>query len=85
MDILQATFNSKKQVPSSISFVDIAGLVKGAAAGQGLGNQFLSNIREVNLILHVLRCFEDPLIIRDQGAIDQAALPASHLPRWQGR
>ncbi|MCX5922943.1 MAG: redox-regulated ATPase YchF [Candidatus Dependentiae bacterium] len=70
MDVLQVAFNSKKQVPSSISFVDIAGLVKGAAEGQGLGNQFLSNIREVNLILHVLRCFEDPLIIRDQGPID---------------
>ena len=70
MDVLQAAFNSKKQISSSISFVDIAGLVKGAAAGQGLGNQFLSNIREVNLVLHVLRCFEDPLIIRDQGPIN---------------
>lgn len=70
MDKLQEVFNSKKQVPASISFVDIAGLVKGAAAGQGLGNQFLSNIREVNLILHVLRCFEDVAIIREQGAIN---------------
>ena len=70
MDILQKIYNSKKQIPAQVSFVDIAGLVKGAAAGQGLGNQFLGNIREVNLILHVLRCFEDPNIIRDQGAID---------------
>jgi ribosome-binding ATPase len=70
MDILQKVYNSKKQIPAQVSFVDIAGLVKGAAAGQGLGNQFLGNIREVNLILHVLRCFEDPNIIRDQGVID---------------
>ncbi len=70
MDVLQKIYNSKKQIPAQISFVDIAGLVKGAAAGQGLGNQFLGNIREVNLILHVLRCFQDPNIIREQGAID---------------
>jgi len=70
MDMLQKTYNSKKQIPASLSFVDIAGLVKGAAVGQGLGNQFLGNIREVNLILHVLRCFEDINIIRDQGEIN---------------
>lgn len=70
MDKFQEVFNSKKQIPASISFVDIAGLVKGAATGQGLGNQFLSNIREVNLVLHVLRCFEDINIIRDQGDIN---------------
>lgn len=70
MDMLQKTYNSKKQIPASVSFVDIAGLVKGAAAGQGLGNQFLGNIREVNLILHVLRCFEDINIIREQGDIN---------------
>lgn len=67
---LQEMYNSKKLIPSMISFVDIAGLVKGAAAGQGLGNQFLSNIREVNLILHVVRCFEDSNIIREQENID---------------
>lgn len=70
MDKLQDVYQSKKQIPATVSFVDIAGLVKGAAAGQGLGNQFLGNIREVNLILHVLRCFEDLNIIREQGAID---------------
>jgi ribosome-binding ATPase len=70
MNKLQEIYNSKKQIPASVSFVDIAGLVKGAAQGQGLGNQFLSNIREVDLILHVLRCFEDVNIIRDQGDID---------------
>ncbi|MBI2352783.1 redox-regulated ATPase YchF [Candidatus Dependentiae bacterium] len=67
---LQEIYQSKKQIPATVSFVDIAGLVKGAATGQGLGNQFLGNIREVNLILHVLRCFEDINIIREQGAID---------------
>lgn len=70
MQKLQEIYNSKKQIPATVSFVDIAGLVKGAAQGQGLGNQFLSNIREVDLILHVLRCFEDVNIIRDQGDIN---------------
>lgn len=70
MDVLQTLYGSKKQIPATVSFVDIAGLVKGAASGQGLGNQFLSHIREVNLILHVLRCFEDANIVREQGTID---------------
>lgn len=59
---LQAIYKSQKIVPSMVQFVDIAGLVKGAASGEGLGNQFLSHIREVDLILHVLRCFNDPKI-----------------------
>ena len=63
MDKLQELFGSQKQIPTSVTFVDIAGLVKGAASGEGLGNQFLNHIREVDLILHVLRCFEDPNII----------------------
>ena len=67
---LQEIYGSKKLIPSMISFVDIAGLVKGAASGQGLGSQFLSNIREANLILHVVRCFEDKSIIREQDNID---------------
>ena len=70
IDKLQKIYESQKTIPATVSFVDIAGLVKGAAAGQGLGNQFLSNIQEVNLILHVLRCFEDDNVIREQGAID---------------
>jgi GTP-binding protein YchF len=70
MQKLQEIYNSKKQIPATVSFVDIAGLVKGAAQGQGLGNQFLNNIREVDLVLHVLRCFEDVNIIREQGAIN---------------
>jgi len=61
---LQKIYNSGKTIPATVTFVDIAGLVKGASTGEGLGNQFLANIREVDLILHVLRCFEDPNIIR---------------------
>lgn len=67
---LQAVYKSGKIIPSTVTFVDIAGLVKGAAAGEGLGNQFLSHIREVDLIIHVLRCFDDPNVIRTQGTID---------------
>lgn len=70
MDKLIKSFNSQKKIPASVTFVDIAGLVKGAASGEGLGNQFLSNIREVDLILHVLRCFEDPNIIYSGKEID---------------
>lgn len=61
---LKGIYGSKEIIPATVTFVDIAGLVKGAASGEGLGNQFLSNIRETDLILHVLRCFEDPTIIR---------------------
>ena len=53
-----------------IEFVDIAGLVKGASKGEGLGNQFLANIREVDAIVHVVRCFEDPNVIHVDGSID---------------
>ena len=67
---LQQLFNSQKQIPATVTFVDIAGLVKGAASGEGLGNQFLSHIQSVDLILHVLRCFEDPDIIRTHELID---------------
>ncbi len=64
MEKLKAIYNSQKMILSNVQFVDIAGLVKGAASGEGLGNQFLSHIREVHLILHVLRCFKDPAITR---------------------
>jgi hypothetical protein len=64
LEQLKQLYNSVKIIPGTVTFVDIAGLVKGAATGEGLGNQFLSNIREVDLILHVLRCFEDPGIVR---------------------
>jgi GTP-binding protein YchF len=62
LDRLAQIFKSAKIVPATVKFVDIAGLVKGAAEGEGLGNQFLSHIMEVDLILHVLRCFEDSTI-----------------------
>src|SRR5690625_4441314 len=60
----------QKTIPSSIEFVDIAGLVKGASEGKGKGNAFLSHIREVDLIIHVVRCFDDPDIIHVEGSVD---------------
>lgn len=63
-------YQSKKVTPAVIEFVDIAGLVKGASKGEGLGNQFLSNIREVDAIVHVVRCFEDENIVHVDGSID---------------
>jgi GTP-binding protein YchF len=67
---LKKIYNSNKIIPTYMEFVDIAGLVKGASKGEGLGNQFLSNIREVSLIIHVLRCFEDQSIINTQHTVD---------------
>lgn len=64
---------SKEIIPTRISFVDIAGLVRGASKGEGLGNQFLANIREVDAIVHVLRCFEDDDITHVEGCIDPVA------------
>ena len=65
-------YHTKKVTPATIEFVDIAGLVKGASKGEGLGNQFLANIREVDAIVHVVRCFEDTNIIHVDGSIDPA-------------
>jgi len=70
LDTLVKIGNSQKTVPSQLEFVDIAGLVKGASQGQGLGNQFLANIRETDAILHVLRCFEDADIVHVEGSTD---------------
>lgn len=70
LDVLGKMHESKKIVPAVIEFVDIAGLVKGASKGEGLGNQFLSNIREVDAIVHVVRCFEDTNIVHVDGSID---------------
>ncbi len=70
LDFLHATFNSQKVIPATVQLVDIAGLVKGAAQGEGLGNQFLSHIMEVDLILHVVRCFEDNKIPHVLNAIN---------------
>lgn len=65
-------YNTKKVTPAVIEFVDIAGLVKGASKGEGLGNQFLANIREVDAIVHVVRCFEDGNIVHVDGSINPA-------------
>lgn len=73
MDALVATVKPKKVVPTTLEFVDIAGLVRGASKGEGLGNQFLANIREVNAIAHVVRCFEDDNVVHVEGRIDPAA------------
>lgn len=67
---LAELYNSAKIIPAAIEFVDIAGLVKGASKGEGLGNQFLSNIREVDAIVHVVRCFEDGNVIHVDGSVD---------------
>src|ERR671928_85718 len=67
---IAAIAKSKEIIPTRISFVDIAGLVRGASKGEGLGNQFLANIREVDAIVHVLRCFEDDDITHVEGGID---------------
>lgn len=70
LDALAAIVHPERVVPAAVEFVDIAGLVKGASQGEGLGNQFLANIREVDAILHVVRCFEDPDIQHVMGAVD---------------
>ncbi len=69
---LSKLYASKKIVPTTLEFVDIAGLVRGASKGEGLGNQFLAHIREVNTVAHVLRCFEDTNIVHVEGSIDPA-------------
>src|SRR5436190_9271913 len=70
LDKLAAIAKSAEIVPTRITFVDIAGLVRGASKGEGLGNQFLANIREVDAIAHVLRCFEDGNVTHVEGTID---------------
>lgn len=70
LDKLAEMYHPEKYTPATIEFVDIAGLVKGASKGEGLGNKFLSHIREVDAILHVVRCFEDSNIIHVDGSVD---------------
>ena len=70
LQILEALVNPKRVLPTIIEFVDIAGLVKGASKGEGLGNKFLANIREVDAIIHVVRCFDDPNIVHVAGGVD---------------
>jgi len=73
LDKLAAIAKSKSIIPTRMTFVDIAGLVKGASKGEGLGNQFLANIREVDAIAHVLRCFEDGDVVHVDGRVDPCA------------
>jgi ribosome-binding ATPase len=70
LGVLAGIAKSARIVPTSLEFVDIAGLVRGASKGEGLGNQFLAHIREVDAIVHVLRCFEDPDVVHVEGGID---------------
>ena len=70
LNVLGEMYHTKKIIPAAIEFVDIAGLVKGASKGEGLGNQFLANIREVDAIVHVVRCFENSNIVHVDGSID---------------
>jgi len=70
---LAKVFNPDREVPTTIRFVDIAGLVRGASKGEGLGNQFLSHIREVDAVAHVVRCFEDPNVTHVDGKVDPIA------------
>ena len=72
LDVLAEMYHPKKVTPTTIEFVDIAGLVKGASRGEGLGNKFLSHIREVDAIVHVVRCFDDDNIIHVDGSVDPA-------------
>ena len=73
LDVLAKLGKSAEIIPTRLTFVDIAGLVKGASQGEGLGNQFLGNIREVDAIAHVVRCFEDPDITHVTNTIDPVA------------
>jgi GTP-binding protein YchF len=73
VDALAAVIKPKKVVPTTLQFVDIAGLVRGASKGEGLGNQFLANIREVDAIAHVVRCFEDENVVHVEGRINPAS------------
>ncbi len=72
LKLLGDMYKSKKVTPATVEFVDIAGLVKGASKGEGLGNQFLANIREVDAVVHVVRCFEDTNVVHVDGSIDPA-------------
>jgi ribosome-binding ATPase len=70
LDALSGVMKSRRKVPATVDFVDIAGLVRGASAGEGLGNQFLGHIRECDAIAHVVRCFEDEDVVHVHGAVD---------------
>ncbi len=81
LDFLESVFQPKKKVPATVEFVDIAGLIKGASKGEGLGNQFLANIRETSVIAHVVRCFDNPDIqhVREDAKTDAPIDPLSDI------
>lgn len=81
LDFMASVFQPKKKIPASVDFVDIAGLIKGASKGEGLGNQFLANIRETTVIAHVIRCFDDPDIqhVREDAKTDAPIDPESDI------
>ena len=70
LEKLETLVNPEKVIPTTMEIVDIAGLVKGASKGEGLGNQFLANIRETDAIIHVLRCFDDGNVVHVDGSVD---------------
>ena len=70
LDVLAKMYDPQKYTPATIEFVDIAGLVRDAHRGEGLGNKFLSHIREVDAVVHVVRCFEDDNIVHVDGSVD---------------
>lgn len=81
LDFMASVFQPKKKIPASVDFVDIAGLIKGASKGEGLGNQFLANIRETTVIAHVVRCFDNPDIqhVREDAKTDAPIDPLSDI------
>ena len=81
LDFMASVFQPKKKIPASVDFVDIAGLIKGASKGEGLGNQFLANIRETAVIAHVVRCFDNPDIqhVREDAKTDASIDPESDI------
>ena len=74
LDRLTKLSKSQDTIPTRMEFVDIAGLVKGASQGEGLGNKFLANIREVDAIVHVIRCFEDDDVIHVSGSVGPSGM-----------
>ena len=82
LDWLAEMYNPKKYTPAVIEFVDIAGLVKGASRGEGLGNKFLSNIRMTDAIVHVVRCFDDSNVIHVEGSTDPMRLKEKFLAQY---
>ncbi|MBR1713412.1 MAG: redox-regulated ATPase YchF [Treponema sp.] len=81
LDFMASVFQPKKKIPATVDFVDIAGLIKGASKGEGLGNQFLANIRETSVIAHVVRCFDNPDIqhVREDAKTDAPIDPESDI------